>query len=256
MKTRLSLIILLSFLGLRSFSQDIPSDSILLKMIYGKCDAGGKSFTRAHAKDEPEHEYYPQVSYKIALKEHMVLDNQDILFVICQAPIFYQHYHTFYLIDYCYFARSGDRWNLTKTITGIMDSALIDVDKFAIADIGPDKKALITTFASVGNGSDSRSISLQRLTLDGLINMIAIDLDYSNAAWINIESMTSSEECPIIQYESTWNIVKSDKSWYDIHVSKTNYGFSKGCKDKFVSSKEESVYSYIQGGYKQQTDQK
>lgn len=232
-----------------SYAQKIPADSIILKLIYGSYDLGGKSFTRKHKADEPVHEYYKDITYSVKLKENINLDSQNVLFIVCQAPVFYQHYHTFFLIDYYFFKQEKGKWELSSSIKGKFENALIDIENFSTAEIGKNKTALIKTFSSAGNGSDSKSITVDLIKASGISNLCSIDLDYSNEAWVDKESGSKDEDCPIISYESKYKILRNDSEWYNIIVTKNTNTYSKDCKIKKQKPTEEIIYYYHDNKY-------
>ena len=241
-KAFILLLAICSFSFLKLSAQQLPTDIELLKMMYGSCDPDGKSYTRPHAPGEPTHELYPTVTYTIAFKQICKIDGQNVLFVITQAPITYQSYHTFRLTDYFYFVNYSNTWIFYNIIKGDFSKALVDATKFQFVEIGKDKYALLTTYEIADIANDARSIGLDMVHLTKMNTIGVIDLDYACKA--DRAAKSQEDPCPVSDYTSTYLITKSDKNYYDIKVHKTKYDYPKDGKPAKVISQEDLIYTY------------
>ncbi len=225
-------------------AQQLPTDTELLKMMYGSCDPNGKTYTRPHTQGEPSDEKYPNVSYSIAFKQICKVDGQNVLFIISQAPIAYQSYHTFRLTDYFFFISYDNTWLFYNTTKGDFSKALIDADKFQLVEIGNDRNALLTTFEISDIANDSRAISLELIHLTGLATVFTTDLDYTCHISKGSQASTPQDTCETKNFSSTYKIMKTDKPWHDISIHKITYADAKEGTEGKVLSEVDMVYTY------------
>ena len=241
-----TLVLLISNLA---FGQSIVSDSVLLRIIYGKVDNDGKTSTIEYLNNEFKQNKDDKLSFKIIFKGYFVLNNSNALYVICQAPSSFMQGHQFGFTESYYLKKQSGIWkvlqrNIDKEPNPIGDDQEIKVEK-----IGIDKSALFSTFSSTGNHHLQRSISISHISNSGLKYIGEIDLDYSNEAWIDLNA-DSSSECKAFGYQSDYKIIESSKEWFDIKVIKRSKTFTKGCKEEIVNTNE-ILYTNKGVGYKE-----
>jgi hypothetical protein len=122
--------------------------------------------------------------------------------------------------------------------------AIGDNPGMEIVRIGKTKSALKSQFSSTGNHHYDRNITFSLITLEGLKDLINIQMDYSTQAWDILH-----KDCNIRSYESTYQIIESDKEWFDIKIEKLTQIYSKDCLVK-EEKRESRIYQYIDNEYK------
>lgn len=243
-----SVLLLISLLSLNSFSQDIPDDCYLLKKIFGKCDYLNNEYKRPFNKEEGHLvSYRDSITYTITYKQNVVLENQNYLLVIVEAPYFFPFGHTSGYRNFYYFKKNKNEWQLNNSIESDGTTSLGDLPEYELIDIGKNKQALLITFQSTGNGHYEKTKNLYLLTLKEMTFLLQIANDYNNGA--NILPASDNEDCEMTEYHCTYEVIKSDNEWFDIKTNQDNYGFSKGCKERFIKSKEEHLYHHSEKEY-------
>lgn len=223
---------------------DIPPDYQLLKAIFGSYDADSTTFTRSHKEWEPHHPYYKKVQFSVSYTKQLVLEGKQVLLVVCQAPVGRLHYHNFYTMGYYLFEISQGRWRLFKRFGEDKESMDDDVNGFDIIEIGKNKKALVSKYNHAGNGHMAQAYNLRHLSLDSLKYLGSMDLFYSNWQWNGLDVPEKAPCDRVEEYQLSFEVVKSDKVWYDIKQLKKNYNFTRGCKNKYVDSREKLLYKF------------
>jgi len=226
-----------------------------LASVFGYVDADKISTTKEYAKEEYRKRYEGKLIYKVIFKRFTNIENQNVLVVVCRAVCCYMHGHAFGLTNTYFLKHDANKWKIVyANIESEDDIAPIgDDNKIELVKIGDSKTALIYPFLSTGNNHLERSITISLLTLNNIAEIGTIDLDYSNEAWIDVETVAKTDSCMIKSYESTYQIIKSEKNWYDIKVLRLINGYGIGCKEK-NTEKEEVVYRYTNGEYKKTTE--
>ncbi len=245
MRNILIALILLRFLD--SFGQEMPSDSYILKKIYGTTDNGGKTYSCKYKGDEDIYSYQDSVVYRIVFKSKINLNNSNYILAILEAPYGTQHGHQFGYQDLYFFKTVGDNAILVDSIKSEGVGPIGEASTFEVVDIGKNKKALITTFQSTGNNHFENTKSIQLLELNKLTYLRSINTEYDNSGWKIPES--ENDDCEAERYLETFEIFDNNSEWYDLKVHRIEYGFTKGCKDSFISLESDKEYKYIDGKY-------
>ncbi|NLL28938.1 MAG: hypothetical protein GX259_09085 [Bacteroidales bacterium] len=249
MKNILIVLLLLSSIAL--FGQEMPSDSLILKTIYGKTDIGGESYTCEYLGENIVSSYQDSLVFQIVFKSEVNLNNNDYILAILKARYGTQHGHQFGYEDLYFLKTVQGELELVDSIKSEF-GVIGDESIYDIVDIGKNKKALISTFQSIGNQQFYRTESIQLLELNKLMNLFSVE-KYSDLAW-NLPA-SENDDCNATSYEETFEIVTNDSDWYDIKVHRVEYGFTKGCEDSFVISESDKEYKYINGEYVEKTNE-
>jgi hypothetical protein len=247
---RLTILVFFFFLCHYSYALELPTDSAILKTIFGKYDKGGKTFTRGKTEEEKEHEFYlDKIKYHVSYKINVTVNNRNLLLVIADAIIMYQHGHSWGYRNYYYLENSNDSLKLIKSIVDGEETLIGDLDDFEILEIGKNKKALRSTFSSSGNWHYELAYSFYHVSLDEISFLFGFEMEYSNEAW----NLAKSEDAPCFaeSRKSTYEIIKSNKEWYDVKVREETYSFSNGCKGKILESKKNTLYTFDGTEYKE-----
>jgi len=243
-------IILLLFIFNTSFSQEIPDDRALLKILYGKVDKGGKSSTIEYENKDFKQSPNDSLTFSVIFKEYFNLNNSKTLYVICQAKSFYLQGHQFGFTQRFYLRIESNKWKIINKYVDDEPVPIGDDNEIKLITIGKNKSALISTFLSTGNQHVERSIFISYLSDAGLKSIGEIDLDYSNEAWVDFESAQDSIECDAFGYESKYEIIESSKEWFDIKVTKRIKTYTTGCKEAIIKA-QEIIYCNSGTGYKE-----
>jgi hypothetical protein len=235
----------LLFLGVTSFGQELPTDSILIEKVYGKCDSKSESFTRKHNEDEFQHPYFENITYRIKHKEIVNLNDKELLLLITEAPFIYQHGHVLGYMDIHYLEKINNDWKLINSI--ISEKPLGDESNYEILIIGINKLALTSIFQSSGNRHFEKTISFYYLQLSESNLLFKMTLEYDNL--ISKQPDSETAECEAEKHQSSFEIIESENEWFDIKENRTNYILSKGCENEKVESEYEILYSYDRGKY-------
>lgn len=229
------------------YSQNLPTDRLIIKKIYGKVDKSDNSFTRPFKEGEGNFFIYDSVTYEIAYKTIVNLKNKDILLVITKAITTGLHGHRWGYEDFYFFEQKNGDFKLIDSIVSESDNPIGDLNDYSIIEIGKNKKALITTFQSTGNGHLESGKGFYLLNIGELIQVFGLNMEYDNSAWKIPEN--ENDDCEAKRYTNDFEILKSDKDWYDIKVHHIDYGFKKGCKDEYKSIEKDILYIYKDGKY-------
>lgn len=251
MKNILIALILLSYID--SFGQEIPPDSLILKKIYGKTDKGGKTYSCKYI-GEDIYSYQDSVVYRIVFKSKINLNNSNYILAILEAPYGTQHGHQFGYQDLYFLKTVRGKAELVDSIKSEWVDPIGDESVFEIIDIGKNKKALISKFQSTGNHHFENTKSIKLLDLNKLTYLLSIYAEYDNSAWKIPES--ENDDCEAERYIETFEIYNNNSDWYDIKVHRTEYAFTKGCKDNFITIESDKEYKYINGKYIENTNKK
>jgi hypothetical protein len=246
MKNAFLLLILTTCLN--SFAQNLPTDRIILKKVFGKTDEGGMSFSRPFDKERNEGicTYEDSIVWRVVFKDKVTLQNQNLIFTIIEAKDLTQHGHQFGYRNMYFFKQLSKKIELIDSIIFEDEILLGDNSAYEIADIGNDKKALIIQYGSSGNQHLEGSKGIYLLEIGKRTYLLSAKY-YSNWAWKTTES--EDEDCTAAAYDEEYEIIKSDKEWYDIKIHHTDYGFTKGCKEKYIKFEKDKVFSYTDGKY-------
>jgi len=242
MKNILFLLASLNYTNL--FSQEFPSDSIILKEVFGATDKGGKTFSSKYKGDENVPSYQDRVVYRIVFKSNY---GNNLILAIVEAPYGTQEGHQFGYQDLYFIKLVGGKVELANSIKSGGLGPIGDESVFEIVDIGKDKKALVSTFQSTGNHHFERTKSMRLLESNKLKYLFSVHAEYSNACCKTTQ--TENESCEAISYEETYEIVKSNSDWFDIKVHHKDFRFTKGCKESYLSLESDKVYVYNGGNY-------
>lgn len=229
-----------------SVSQELPTDSLILSKIFGEVDYGGKSYTCEYKGNEISYAYEDSVVYSVTYKGKVKIDNEDLLFTLLEAPYGNQHGHQQGFSDVYYFKVDGREIELFDSIkSGVIP---LGYDRGCdMVNIGNGKTGVIFTFQSDGNGHIETTKGLCLLGLNELTYLLSIDIEYDNTISRGVNSETDS--CEAERYHESFEIVESHKEWYDIKVHRANYRFTKGCKERYLHSENDKVYTYSDGKY-------
>lgn len=239
------LVFLIHFTGQ---AQSLPSDSVLLKILYKKVDKGGKSYTRKCNEEEAKLSHSEEVSYGIRFKGYATVQGQKLLLVVSEAFLGWMG-HRFGFNDRYLLKKQGAVWKVVYAEQDDMPNPIGDGSVWNVVQIGQNKVALLGDFANASGQHYDRSMGLSLITLQGFKSLWDVEFDYSNEAWIQLDSVDADQDCPIESYSSSMEIIKSNKPWFDIKVVKTTPQYLKGCKGIASEKKETHLYVYQQGAY-------
>ena len=233
---------------LNSFAQELPADSIILKKVFGETDKGGITYSRPFDKERNEGicTYEECIVWKIAFKQQVYLQNKNLLLVIIEADDLTQHGHQFGYRDIYFFKQTNNKLELIDSIITDQENPLGDNREFEIIDIGKNRIALVDRFASTGNQHAEDNKGIYLLEIGKLTFLLSVNC-YSNEAWKITDS--EDDECEASAYDEKYEIIKNEKEWYDIIIHHTDYGFTKGCKEKYIKFQKDKVFSYTDGKY-------
>jgi hypothetical protein len=227
-------------------AQSIPDDAWLLKRIYGKVDKTNKTFTRPFREGEGDHSYRDSVNYSIAFKEETDFGNQKLWVIIVEAPNSSQHGHLLGYRNLYFFKKASSGFELVDSLVTESEQALGDISDYIIIDIGKGKKALVSTFQSTGNHHLEITKTVCYLEKGALTYLFTIYSEYDNSAWKIPQNETDS--CEAEKYTEAFEVIKSDKSWYDVKITHTEYKFTNGCKEEKISA--QRVFTLVYDGNK------
>lgn len=233
--------------------QMLPSDSILLIEIFGKTDKGSMTFSRPFDKEKGEgiNTYEDKIVWKIVFKDTVNLQKEDFIITVIDAKDLTHHGHQFGYRNMYFFKQINNKVKLVDSITNEDEIGLGDNSAFEIVDIGKEKKALIIQFGSSGNQHFEGSKSINLLELGKLTYLLSAE-SYDNSAWKIPES--ENMDCDAIRYDENFEILKSNKDFYDIKIHRIDYGFTKGCKDSYIKLETDKIYSYFDGKFKEKNN--
>lgn len=231
---------------MQAISQPVPTDAWLLKRIFGKVDRNNKTYTRSFREGEGDHSFRDSITYSVVFKQETDLKNQKIWVVVVEAPNSTQHGHYLGYMDLYFFKNTPHGFELVDSLVSESEGPLGDRSDYSIIDIGNDKKALVSTFQSTGNHHFENTKTVCHLEIGSLTYLFNIYAEYDNSAWKI--PLNETDDCEAEKYTETFEVVKSEKSWYDVKVSHTDYQFTKGCKDEKISA--QRVFTMVHDGKK------
>jgi len=243
---RLLLLFLLILSIQKSYTQNLPSDRLIITLIYGKVDNNKDFYTRPFKDEEKTYSYRDSVSYRIVFKKEISIQGQNLIFVITEANVSTFQGHEMGYRDF-YYIKHDKNYTIFNSIVSEDESPLGDEGFYEIAKIGKNKLALITTFQSTGNHHYEKTKDIYSLTLSELAFLDEINEEYDNSASLSLDSVTN--ECEALRYQNIFTIVNDDKEWFDIKVHHIEYGFTKGCLDTFISKEYDKIHLYNEGKY-------
>lgn len=243
---RIALLFVLVTVLFNSYGQDLPSDRMILKKIYGKADMGNNTYTRPLQEGE-ETVIYDSITFRVAYKTKVNLKNKDIFFVATKAVTGGLYGHDWGYEDFYFFEQIEDDLTLIDSIVSESCNLIGDFDNYSIIEIGANKKALILSFQSSGNRHLECRKGFFLLDIGKLTFLLGIDIEYDNSAWKIPEN--ENDDCEATKYKKEYEIIKSNKEWYDIKFHHTEYGFKKGCKNEYIIQEEDLLYIYKDGEY-------
>jgi hypothetical protein len=231
-----------------SFCQKIPSNEIILSKIYGSTDIGRDTYTCKYLGDEVNYSNQDSITYSIVYKNYINLKSQKLILAIIKAPYGYQHGHQLGYQNIYFLKFSKGKITLIDSIISDGIEPIGESSEIDIIDIGKNKKALITTFQSSGNLHLEVTKSINFLESNKLTYLLSINTLYDNSAWTSPE--TEESDCEAERYEENFEIIKTNSEWHTIKVNHTEYRFTKGCIEDFVTSKNDIEYTFQDGTYK------
>jgi hypothetical protein len=206
-------------------------DHVILKSIFQTVDPSGNSYTfDAETEGDYSHPYFPKHIYTVDLKEKVQMDGKEYIFTVISAETGYLHYSTFSTVYMHLFDPSGQV--ISHYTKGDPADLYANIESLEVVKIGHNKNALQIISSNAGNGHAYRSVSLSHITKDELKPTIGLSLNFSRGAWFDWDAVGESEECTCTDYEGDFEIIGSDKEWYDIELVRTNFSYSLGCKER------------------------
>lgn len=215
------------------FPQPVPTDAWLLNRIFGKVDTNNDTFTRPFREGEGDHSFRDSITYSVVFKQETELGNQKIWVIIVEAPNSTQHGHYLGYMDLYFFKNTPGGFELVDSLVSESEGPLGDISDYSIIDIGKSKKALISTFQSTGNQHFENTKTVCHLEIGTLTYLFNIYSEYDNSAWK--VPLNETDDCEAEKYTETFEVIKSEKSWYDVKVTHTDYQFTKGCKEETIA---------------------
>jgi hypothetical protein len=245
MKNVFLLYFIFSFID--SFGQVLPSDSLILRSIYGKSDIYGLEYGNKFKENGTRFSNKPNIVFRIVFKEIVNLDNKEIILTIIEGKSSRLHGHQFGFRNYYFLTLSDNVIEIADSITSFEEIPLGDNSAFEITDIGKDKKVLITTYQSTGNSHFEKNQEFHLLQLGKLEFLLAINSEYDNSAWKTINQET--DDCNAQKHQESFEIVRDDSEWYRINVHRLDFEFAKGCKDSYIKKESFKNYRFINGRF-------
>lgn len=232
-----------------SQSNNLPSDSLILTTILGRVDEGGIRSTISHPDEElVDYSSDSILVFKVSYKESILIDQKEVVFVMIRAVDRMLQGHFFGFINTYYLEASDSTYRIIYKSETKEPEPIGDDTEPEIIQIGKSKFAIKSTFESSGNHHIERSINFHEITSNGLINLLRLEMDYSNEAWIDEEQLSDSTACPIRITSSTYQTIRSDKIYYDIQTTTTTQNFNIGCNPT-PETTESITYIYDNGRY-------
>lgn len=102
--------------------------------------------------------------------------------------------------------------------------------------------ALSYTSESTGNHHYQKNTSLTHIQFGQLNIVLYLDLEYNNTGWILAE--TPDSPCEAQKTTQTFEIIASDKEWFDIEVTENEFEFSAGCEKETLAKSEKYTYRF------------
>lgn len=234
----------LSLLSCHSlFSQQLPSDSLIQLKLFEKT-----GFTKTNYSNyEGDTVRQETAVYEIVFKDTFTLETQRMLLTILEARTFSQHGHQLGTRDFYFFNYHENEIVLSDSVKSDGQVPIGDVSEFKIVEIGKNKKGLVITFQSTGNRHFQKTESIYLIKKGILQYLLSVQAEYDNSAWKTPES--KDENCDADRYTQTYEVIKSNKEFYDIRVRRTNYKFTNDCEDSSIDSETDKVYVYSNGKY-------
>jgi len=243
------LLIIIFIYSVNLYSQNLPSDSIVLKKIYGKFENDGKSFKHKLNEEELNFSNKDSICYRIVFKERTCINKRNLILTILEANNSFQHGHQFGYRDYYFIEQFENRIEIIDSIISYDEIPIGDKSNFEIADIGKQKKVLISNFQSTGNDHFEKKLNLYLLEIGKITFLLTIHSEYDNSTW-NTPDL-ENEICEAQKYQENFEIEKNDTDWFNIRIHRTDYKFTNGCKESFIMSEFDKVYSYVNGQYEE-----
>jgi len=241
------LFLLTLILSYAALGQDIPSDSLILKKVFGTTDKNGKTYSYKSDSETNISSYQDSVVFRVVFKSSINIDNKNLIMAILDAPYGTQHGHQFGYRN-IYFFESTKRG--LDTVNSIKSERIIpigDISEFEIVDIGKNKKGLISTFQSTGNHHFENTKEITLLGLTNLTPLLSITVEYDNSFCKPTE--TENDSCEAERYENTFEIIKTNSEWYNIRIHRKDYKFTKGCRENFITAEYDKEYIFIDEKY-------
>lgn len=234
---------ILLFLIHLSFSQDIPTDSSIQSILKEHCKTNDIDVYCSNMYDDRKIDFI----FPILFKDTATLGKQKYLIVISSIENGSMHGHTFGCKNYFFLRNNASTWSVKNQIIETEPQPILDQVEYDIIKIGKEKVALKSVFQSTGNQHYERNMSLSELNSCGLKHIFYLTLEYNNLAWKL--PPTSENECNASKIIKTFNIIPSDKEWYDINIIIEKYTYDKGCESEILQSQKKEIYSFTKGKY-------
>ena len=247
---KLVLAVIFILLAGSSNCQDLPSDSLILKTIFGKVEKvkGDFMFVRSFKEGEDYNSYPNDIRYSVVFKERVHLKGQDIIFIVAGAPLFtLMGDHFEYRQMFFYKTDLLGQLKLIKSIVSKEEVLVGERTEYQVVQIGKNAWGLMDTFHSTGNKHYEQIKGISLLQIGKITGLLSVDTGYDNSAFIS--EVRDNEECQANCFESTFTIEKSEKEFYDVKVHRTDYKYTKGCKEKLIDKESDSIFIYEKGKY-------
>jgi len=230
-----------------SYGQDIPSDSIILRKIFGKTDKNGITYSYKYDGEINIFSYQDSVVYRVVFRSKITLDNRNLIITILEAPYGTQHGHQFGFQDIYLFESIKGQLETVNSFKTEDIYPIGDVSEFEIVEIGKNKNALISTFQSTGNHHFQNTKDFTLIELNGIKSLFSLTIGYDNSFCKPAES--ENDSCEAKRFEKTYEILKANSEWYNIKVHHKEFGFTKGCRESFIKEEYDEEYIFNDGKY-------
>lgn len=224
----------------------LPSDSLLLKKLYGKVDPAGTSYTRSPKPEEAELGIKDDLTYAITYKTRIGLRGRPLLLVIAAAPTYLKEGDQRGYRNVFFLQQMGKDWVPVDSVISGPENRLSTGRGYEIVSLGPDQVVLVSTFSSTAKQHYELTQTFELLEVGKLSKLFSLVLEYDNAAFV---ASSPNRPCKIEHYVQTYDIERTYNEWFGICVKRTDYSYSKGCKEVLALPPKDQQFEYKNGNY-------
>ena len=216
---KIKIIFLFVFISQYLFAKKIPSDSTILKTIFGRVDKSKKTFSRSFTENEKQ--YYhskKKIEFSITYKNYLRTDSNQFLIVIADANFTIQNNHSLGHRNVYKLIKQKGKWQIAaKIIMPENQVVLMNFDSVYFEKLGSSQHTLVIINQSDGNQHLETNYIFYELGFKSIKPILYLPKSYSNEAWSFIDS---SGNCYATIRDCKYELIKSKTNeWHNIKAT-------------------------------------
>ena len=186
-------------------------------------------------------------TYPITYKSFVEIEQKNYVLVVSTVENGRIHGHTFGCRSLFILQKAAASYKVVNHEIVNDPQPIMDQLSYEIVEIGRGKYALLSIFQSTGNHHYEKNMSLLYIKKHGFDYLLNLPLEYDNAAWNAPQS--TEDSCNARKMTQAFEIIKTEKTWYDITVIHRKYSYTQNCEEAELLDETNRLYRFVNDEY-------